>query len=184
MKRYAFSIIEVMIAFAIIAVCGGALVINFQRAHKEGQEKDVANIVESKLRMGAQLAKISGGEVRIVIEEEGGTHKIYFEPDMNLSANMKVAVSKKTSLPHLQKVELTPNDRKDVTIFYYPWGLINRDLELELIFTSGRTTTLKPAKFAPNTVVEDPNVIKDLYPREVLEDEKEEEENQTHVHPD
>lgn len=184
MKRLAFSIIEVMIAFAIIAVCAGALVINFQKAYKEGQEKDVANIVESKLRMGAQLAKISGGEVRIVIEEEDGTHKIYFEPDMNLSANMKAAVSKKTSLSHLRNVVLTPNDRKDITLFYYPWGLTNRDLELKLIFNSDRTTIIKPAKFAPNTVVEDLNVIKDLYPTEVLEDEKEEEENKTHVHTD
>lgn len=184
MKRRPFSILEVMIAFCIIGLCGGAMLMNFHRAYKEGQEKDVVDIVESKLRMGAQLAKISGGEVRIVIEEEGGVQKIYFEPDMNLSASMKVAVSKKTPLPHLREVVLTPNDRNDIALFYYPWGLINRDVQLELIFNSGRKTTLKPAKFAPNTVVEDPNVIEDLYPREVLEDEKEEEENQTLVHTD
>lgn len=177
MKR-SFSIIEVMIAFAIIALCGGALVINFQKAHKKGQEKDVANIVESKLRMGAQLAKISGAEVRVVIDEEDGVRAISFDPDINVSSRMKANLSRKTKLPLVKEVVLTPNDRNDIAIFFFPWGLKNPDTKLELVFASGKKVTLAPAKYVPNVVVEDPKVIEDLFPHEIVEDEKEEK----HVH--
>ena len=180
MKRLAFSIIEVMIAFAIIAVCAGALVINFQKAYKEGQEKDVANIVESKLRMGAQLAKISGGEVRVVIDEEDGVKYISFDRDINVSSRMKATLSRKTKLPLVREVVLTPNNRNDIAIFFFPWGLKTPDIELGLLFNSGNKITLVPAKYVPNVVVDDPKVIEDLFPHEIIEDEKEE----IHVHTD
>lgn len=180
MKRNAFSIIEVMIAFAIIAVCGGALVINFQKAYKEGQEKDVANIVESKLRMGAQLAKISGAEVRVVIDEDNEAKYISFKPDLNVSGRMQANLSRKTKLPLIKEIELTPNARNNKVICFFPWGMENPNSQLTLIFNSGNRISLKPAKFVPNVVVDDPKTIEDLFPREILEDEKEE----THVHTD
>lgn len=153
---------------------------NFQKAHKEGQEKDVANIVESKLRMGAQLAKISGAEVRVVIDEEDGVRAISFKPDLNVSARMQANLSRKTKLPLLKEIELTPNARKNIIISFFPWGVENRDAKLSLIFNSGNRITLKPAKFVPNVIVDDPKTIEDLFPREILEDEKEEK----HVHTD
>lgn len=165
MKRRAFSIIEVMIAIAIVVVCGAALAINFYESHKERQEKDSVDIIKSKLRMAAQLAKLSDSEVAVCIEDIEGKKVIFLEPDLSVSERMKANLSKQTVLPNV-------TEATEERIAYFPWGL-EEDIDLKVKFRSGREYNLDPAKYAPDIFVTDPNKIQDLYPQEILDDEKE-----------
>lgn len=162
-------------AFAIIAICGGALLMNFQKSHQQTQEKNTLDIVESKLRMSAQLAKISGREVRVVIGEEDGVKNISLSSDLGVAERMKANLSRKTDLLLVREIELTPNNRKDQMLSFFPWGLNDPDVEINLVFSSGNKTSVLPAKYVPNVFVDDTTEIDNLFPREILEDEKQEE---------
>lgn len=166
MKRRAFSIIEVMIAMAIVLSCGAALVINFYESHKERQEKDCVDIIKSKLRMAAQLAKLSDSEVAVCIEEIDGKKVIFLEPDMNVSERMKANLSKQTALPNV-------TEASEERIAYFPWGLV-KEVGLTVKFRSGKEYNVDPSKYAPDIFVTDPNEIQDLFPQKILDDEKEE----------
>ncbi len=174
MKRRSFSIVEILLAIGIIVVVGSALAINFHRSHQERQEKDVVDIVESKLRMAANLAKISNREVRVIFGEDEGKTVIYLSPDIRFSERMKANFSRKTTLAKVQDVQITPESGKVTAVSYFPWGIDNRDTEVHITFQSGRKLTSRPAKYVPNLLIEDQRLVEDLYPREVAEDETEE----------
>ncbi len=167
-----------MIAFSIIAICGGALLINFQKSHRDRQEKDAVDIVQSKLRMASKLAKITGGEIKVIFGEQDGVTTISTSSDIDISARMKAALSRITPLPLIKDVAITPDSGKISALSFYPWGLDDRDVEITLYFASGEQVTCHPAKQVPNVIVEDANEVYELFPSELLEDEKEE----THVY--
>lgn len=173
-SKRAFSILEVMIAIAIITTLGASIAINFYKGYKERQEKDAVDLVESKLRMAAQLAKLSDGEVRVLFDSREGKYSISFDHDINVSERMKANLGRKTALANVREILLVPNSTQEQALSYFPWGLLESNVQLELIFESGRRYALKPQKYVPNVIVEERNVIEDHFPREVLEDEKEE----------
>lgn len=154
-----------MIAMAIVVVCGAALVINFYESHRERQEKDCVDIIASKLRMAASIAKLSDSEVAVCIADVDGKKVIFLEPDMRVSNRMKVALSKQTPLPNVAEAS-------EERIAYFPWGL-EEDIDLSVKFRSGKEYTLDPYKYSPDIFVDDPNEIQDLYPQEIVDDEKE-----------
>ncbi len=174
-KRRPFSILEILLAIGIIVIVGASLAINFHSGHIDRQEKDVVDLIESKLRMAAGLAKLSNGQVRVVFGEHEGKKAIFLSPDMAFSERMKVAFSHKTPLPRVQEVEVVPNNEKGVSVSFFPWGVLDRNTEVQITFTSGKKVACLPAKYAPNVIIEDQSVIETLYPREIAEDEKEEE---------
>ena len=164
-----------MIAFGVIAICAAVLVINFQKSSQDRREKDSLDIVESKFRMAAQLAKITNGEISVVFDKVDGVNFIYFSSDINTSERMKTNLNRKTPLPNINRVEVTPSD-DDQSVSFFPWGLENRDVEVALFPASGNGKKIicSPAKYAPNVVVKDAKEIDDLFPQEIVDDEEEE----------
>ncbi len=174
MRRRPFTIIEVMIAISIVATLGVALAMNFHGAHQERQEKDATDIIESKFRLAAQLAKISGRKVRVVFGEEKGVKNAFIASDIKVSERMKANFSSTVPLHNVRDVEIHPGSGKGLSVIFYPWGLYDPDSKVEVFFHSGKKATLLPGKYMPNVVIEDQGEIDALYPQEVAEDEKEE----------
>ncbi len=162
-----------MIAIGIIALIGASLLINFQRSHQERQEKDAADIVESKFRMAATLAKITGARVRVMFDEENGNHRVFISSNVLTSDRMKANISRKVNLHHVNDITLTP-DNGLMAVSFYPWGLDDQDIELNLFFKSGAKTTCRPEKYAPSVLSSNAQEIDELFPDEIVEDEKEE----------
>ena len=174
MKKRPFSIIEVLIAFTIIGILGAAIAINIQKGATERREKDTIDIITGKLRAASQLAKMTNHAVEVEFIEVAGKHMIFLTPSLKTSDAMKRSLSKKVPLDHVKEIELVPNHTRSKTIEFFPWGIQNRKLKVQVVLDSGKKVTCLPANYSPNVVVSDRTVIEDLFPREILEDEKEE----------
>ena len=180
MKKRAFSIIEVMIAFGVIAICAGALVINFQKSSQDRREKDSLDLVESKFRMAAQLAKITGRRVQVVFDEESNKKNVCISSDINLPERIKITLSHKADLPYVKDIVISPKEPNENAVSFYPWGIEDTDTKVTLFVTSGKKLESRVAKFAPNVESVNAKEIDDLFPYEIAENEKEEK----HVHVD
>ncbi len=171
MKKRSFSILEVLIAIGILAFLGAALAINFYKSHQERKEKDTIDIIESKLRMAAQLAKISDAEVRVIFP----THQtIAFDLDLAVSNRMKVNLSKSTKLPYVKEITIDPNTRDELSLSLFPSRCMHDEIEIAVLFDSGHTVTIDPTKYLPNQFIDDPGEIEALFPSEILDDANEE----------
>ncbi|MCE5294236.1 MAG: hypothetical protein LLF94_06440 [Chlamydiales bacterium] len=180
MKKRPFSIVEVMIAFGIITICAAAFVFNFQKSSQERREKDSLNLVESKFRMAAQLAKITGRRVQVVFDKENDKKNVCISSDINVPERMKITLSRKADLPYVKDIEISPKEADENAVSFYPWGLEDKDTMVTLFVTSGDKLETRVAKFAPSVESVNAKEIDDLFPYEIAENEKEEK----HVHVD
>ncbi len=171
MKKRSFSILEVLIAIGILAFLGAALAINFYKSHQERKEKDTLDIIESKLRMAAQLAKMSDAEVRVIFP----THTtISFDSDLAVSNRMKANLSRTTKLPYVKEITIEPNTREELSLSLFPSKCMHDDLQIKVLFDSGREVSINPAKYLPNLFSEDRAEIEAIFPHEILDDANEE----------
>jgi type II secretory pathway pseudopilin PulG len=169
MRKRPFSLVEVMIAMGIIVLCGAMLVINFTKSRTEQQEKDTLDIIKSKLRMASQLAKITDFEVQVAFDNTDGEYSIFFSPDMRVSERMKINVCRRTPLKLVREISISP-DPGYLHISYFPDTSCQ---EVVVSFHSGHKATIIPSKYVADSFVDEAGEIERLYPKEVLQDEKE-----------
>jgi len=172
-KRRAFSILEVLIAIGILAFLGAALVINFYKSHQERKEKDTIDLIQSKLRMAAQLAKISDSEVQVLFTEVDGKFAVSFDSDLKVSDRLKPYFTKKSELTNIEEIVVS-GSREENLLSYFPWGMEEEEVEVAVTFRSGNEHMIDPTEYAPNILIEDPAAVEDIFPQEIVDDEKEE----------
>ena len=62
-----FTLIELMVVFALLALIVGLVPIAFNRLHESAQYRDTVRAVLTELRAGRALAQSSGSEVRFAV---------------------------------------------------------------------------------------------------------------------
>jgi prepilin-type N-terminal cleavage/methylation domain-containing protein len=108
-KRRAFSLIEVMVALVLLAVCGAVCTIQFKASYDERRTKNVLQLIEGKLQQALTIARVTRGEVIVAIDNSTSPPQIYFEDDVNVSEKIKLLLNKKEPLDGVSKVELEPD---------------------------------------------------------------------------
>jgi len=175
MKRRPFSLIELMVAMALLALVGGAIIFNMRKGYVDRQQKDSLERIQSTLKLASRLSKITHNEVRVVFFDEDGKKMMQIHSDVAGSTFMKTALSRKQPLEQVQEVSSTPKNLYDdaVEVSYFPWGYDQSDYSLEVQFSSGKKVLCDPKLYVPQDGQVAPREHIDLFPQEVLQDDEE-----------
>lgn len=175
MKRQAFSLLEVLVAVAVLTMIAGAVVLNVHKGVVDRQQKDSLERIHSTLKMASRLAKITHQEVRVIFFDEEGKKQIKIHSDVAGANFLKTAISRKQPLDQVRDV--VPAQRtylQDlVEVSYFPWGIDQEENLLEVQFTSGEKVLCDPKRYMAQAGQIDPHDHRDLFPQEVLQDDEE-----------
>lgn len=176
MRKRSFSLVELLIAVTLLALIGAAVSMSLARGISERKERGSFERIESALKLAAKLAKITHREVKVIVFDEEGKKAIQIDSDIAVSSFMKTAISRSHMLEGVQDIALEPRRLSDehLEISYFPWGLDIPEASLEIRFNSGNRVTCVPKSYLPQDAEVTPREHIDLYPTEVLQDEKEE----------
>jgi hypothetical protein len=174
-KRSPFSLVEVIIACLLLTTCAGACYIAFNRAYKERQHKEIISRITDTLRQAYKFAQLSNAEVTVIFSKNSsGKREISLSNDLLTDTKVKMQGTKPETLEGVTELKIVPGtEEKDrAKLKFFPWGIVNPNTIIEVQFANDQTHhKIVLDDYLLQKVHETAN--EDLYPKDVLEDEKE-----------
>jgi prepilin-type N-terminal cleavage/methylation domain-containing protein len=174
-KRHPFSLVELLIALVLLAVCAGMAVLKIRQSVQERQVHTTCEIVRGTVHLAARLSKLTHGEVRMQVFEENGKSYITIKNDLKVSAHLKTSFTKKRLLTGVVDFDVTTShyDEKSGIFSFFPWGLDDPETTLNLSFESGKKASCPIAEYIVQAEQDQSSDAREHYPYEVLQDEQE-----------
>lgn len=170
-KKRAFSLIEVLIACLLIAICGTACVIHFERAATERRVKNTLEFIDQKLLQAALIARVRGGNVKVIIDGHEPP-KIYLSTDLLVGHGAEQLLKEKVPLEGVTHVKLVGVSAQESNICFYQAGVECPTAHLEVL-VAGQLATIPLEKYAVSSSLSQPSDIAQIFPDEVIKNEKE-----------
>ncbi|MBS0654347.1 MAG: type II secretion system protein [Verrucomicrobia bacterium] len=182
MKKRPFSLIEVVIACFLLAICGTACVIYFDKAGTERRAKHSLQLIEQKLQQAFLIARMVDGQVAVIITNLP-TPKISMSTDMPVSPGLKPLLTQSESLEAISDVRLVQvaaNTKEGhVRIIFYPTGVDCPEGCLE-VMAAGTKASFPLKKYVVDGAFHQIPEITQIFPDEVIKHEKEKKELHSH----
>jgi type II secretory pathway pseudopilin PulG len=182
MKKRAFSLVEVVIACFLLAICGAACVIYFDRAGTDRRAKHSLQIIEQKLQQAFLIARMVDGQVAVIIRNLP-TPQISMSTDMPVAPGLKPLLTQSESLEAISDVGLVRGGAsikgKQVKIVFYPTGVDCPEGHLE-VMAAGTKASFSLKKYVVDDTSHQTAEISRIFPDEVIKHEKEKKELHPH----
>lgn len=175
MKRRSFSLAEIIIACLLLTTCAGACYIAFNKAYKERQHKEVISRITDTLNQAYKFAQLSNAEVTVIFStNSSGKKEICLSNDLLTDTRVKMQGTKPEVLDSVTELKIVPGteDKDRVKLKFFPWGIVNPNTVIEVQFANDTVChKIELKNYMLQKVHETGS--ENLYPQDVLEDEKE-----------
>ena len=179
MRKRSFSLLELIVVFAILALVVSVVGIKISQAVENTRFQESYKLLTGKIELARTLAKFTQGGISLIIERESQKNAItiYLDGEALPNAKIKNVLKLKEALPGISHISLDSTQNVPyawpICLIFYPNGICASHLiklegtaTLEVTSSTGNGTPRKIALSQPP----DNNLIsegRDLYPHEL-----------------
>lgn len=169
-KKLSFSLLELMLAFLILALLGGVAYINVKASIDERRAKNVIQQIDRTFRTASLLARMIRNDV-VVLIEEGAPVTISISKNIAVPDAKKQLFGKKEPLEKVHRVLLAPERRNThcLEIVFLPYEVQPHEGTFTVHFESGFTHVFRLNSYIENiSEITNSGEIAAIFPQEVL----------------
>lgn len=171
-SKRAFTLLELLLACAVITIAAGACAINLWDNYKDRARKEVVSSIQKACSLAQSLSRLSNREVQVVFSETDGTWQMKFAYTFDATLNLNRFGKAPVKLEGVRKIRCEPHYGAYFTdalrILFFPHGIDNPQRVLEIEFRDDTTYKIPFKAFGEAELSSN-----DQYPKEVYEKEKE-----------
>lgn len=128
------TLIEVLIAMALIAMIGGVIAINVQGLLREQRFNSSVELVSNQLQTAQNLMVILNSDVKVVIDKnDQQTYSISLQPEKSVSKQFYQTLNQNKSLPGVSSMKFDDEEKNQMTLLFSALSQKTPEGVLELV---------------------------------------------------